>query len=98
MSVFFFITIFFLIIRAPPVTTRPDTRFPHTTFCRSTGALSVQASSVHSPRVAPGRGRSADFDRLPGEDATRLVQDPALLADACLSGSFRAGHPRGRYA
>src|SRR3546814_4618431 len=62
------------------------------------GALSVQASSFHSPRVAPGRGRSAYFDRLPGEDATRLVQDPALLADACLSGSFRAGHPRGRSA
>src|SRR3546814_10924550 len=38
------------------------------------------------------------FRSLPGEDATRLVQDPALLADACLSGSFRAGHPRGRSA
>src|SRR3546814_4101933 len=28
----------------------------------------------------PGRGRSADFDRLPGEDATRLAQGVAFRA------------------
>src|SRR3546814_1835192 len=71
--VFYFIIVFFLMIRRPPRSTRTDTLFPYTTLFRTPCA----AGCAHPPaaaacRAATGRARSRSCRprRRPGRHAT----------------------------
>src|SRR3546814_20786035 len=65
---------FFLIIRRPPRSTRPDTLFPYTTLFRSLGILAAA-----DPRIAHDDGRAAGNDG--GFHLPRIGPAPAVEID-----------------
>src|SRR3546814_4141817 len=62
--VMYFVLLFFLMLRRPPISTRTDTLFPYTTLCRSAehfrGVL-----AVHETRMRPRR-RQARLEPVRG--------------------------------
>src|SRR3546814_6504495 len=99
---------FFLIIRRPPISTRPDTLFPYTTLFRSGLILSYYSVIAGWSLAYMFRAASGMFGHLSADDASsvflHLAQDPErslswhtlFLLTACVvvSHGFREGVER----
>src|SRR3546814_2154825 len=68
---------FFLMIRRPPRSTRPDTLFPYTTLCRS-----VRRRGRHGPRIVRLGGRAAVSQAGGPSRAYRVASDEPGAAAA----------------
>src|SRR3546814_19302811 len=66
----FFCCVFFLIIRRPPRSTRPDTLFPYTTLFRSTRSV----SSIASGSVAHFEGRNGNTRQWPNRGVSAVTR------------------------
>src|SRR3546814_20201836 len=75
MSYFFALFLFFLMIRRPPRSTRPDTLFPYTTLFRSLAALALPATVFAQQTPDPAR-LQADVEKLVSFGTRHTLSDP----------------------
>src|SRR3546814_15088727 len=79
--VMYFVLLFFLMLRRPPISTRTDTLFPYTTLCRSAehfrGVLAVHETRMRprrrQARLEPERGFEREIELGTGNARFRQV-------------------------